>query len=522
MKNFLFRGIIAICFAAMFFSQNAGADWETISAGFDYQKFTEAGNTLVYVARMLNGNQNYAFDTMIAGGYLKSANVSYGRETVSGMVSRYNDGLNDYYWKTWGKRNDIIAAVNGDYWERESYPSGPYTGYPLGGQVQSGWFLRRYGGFSGGSGVFVNAWGVPKIGGDVWNGDNPAARQKIVFADSSEAIITNINLPRGSEDLIVYTRHNGPHTQTNNSGVEVVLELNNPSFPYAYGAPSNSCTGTIKEIRDGQGSTYIPYDQIVLSGSGSYATTLRNKCVLGQTISIFLTIRDYGFNDRTPKHPAQDWTSCYGSIGCDREILIDSQVTNLPKSDTLKRARTAFAYNATYTFLVVVDEFMNNGSYGMNFQELAEFCRDRLSATHAASVDGGGSSCMWIKGKGIVNVPSDGSERATYNGMMFVNLLPATYSTAFSEGTPVTNNKGALLYLGPGTNFSFRASLPRGQTGTILSHMKNISSTESINMNGVYAKGQYWWKWSVNGMEGWTREDDLQDITSIENWEIFN
>lgn len=511
MKSIFIRTVLALCLAVLFLAQGALADWETISTGFDYQMFTEAGNTRVFVTRMLNGNQNYAFDTMNAGGYLNSSNVAYGRETVSGMVTRYNDSLNDYYWKTWGKRTDIIAAVNGDYWERE-YAGGPYTGYPAGGQVQSGWFIRRYPGFSGGSGVFVTAWGVPHIGGDVWNGDSSAARQKVVFADASESIITNINKARGAEDLIVYTRHNGPHTKTDNSGVEVVMELNRTALPYAYGAPSNSCTGTIKEIRDGQGSTYIPYDQIVLSGSGAYATTLRNKCVVGQTMSIFLTIRDYGFDSRTPTHPAQDWTSAYGSVGCDREILISGQVTNLPSPDTTKRARTAFAFNATYTYLVVVEELMNNGAYGMNFQELAEFCRDRLSATHAASVDGGGSSCMWVKGKGIVNNPSDGSERATYNGMMLVNALPASYSTTFSEGTPVKTNKGTILYLGPGTNFSIRSSLTSGLTGTILAHQ----------INGVYAKGQNWWKWSVNGMEGWTREVDLQDITTIENWEIYN
>jgi len=501
--------LLTISMIFCLFSSVSWADWENIAAGFDYQMFTEAGGR-VFVTRMLNGNSNYAFDTMNAGGYFNSTAVSYGRETVSGMVSRYNDSLNDYFWKEWGKRNDIIAAVNGDYWEREYYPGGPYTGYPAGGQVQSGWFCRRFPGYSGGSGVFVNCWGIPHIGGDVWNGENSAAWQKVVFADSSEAHITNINKARGVDDLIIYTRHQGSNTGTDSSGVEVVAEVNRTALPYAYSAPSNSCTATIKEIRDGQGSTYIPYDQIILSGSGTYATTLRNKCVVGQTMSIYLTIHDYGFTDRTPVHPPQDWTSAYASVGCDREILIDSQITNLPSPDTTKRARTAFAFNATYTFLVVVEELNNSGVYGMNFQELAEFCRDRLSATHAASVDGGGSSCMWIKGKGIVNNPSDGSERATYNGMMFTSLQAPSYSTTFSAGQAIQTNKSTTLYLGPGSNFCTRATLSQGQTGNIISH----------SQNGILTKSKNWWKCSIGGMEGWIAESDLQaqPLPGVSNW----
>lgn len=488
------------------------SDWETIESGFDYQKFIEPGPTNVFVARMaLDNDTSRTMDSMLAQGQLYKGDLSSPRETVSSMVNRHDDMIN-YYYQVWGQRNKIIAAVNGDYWERE-YAGGPYTGRPTGGMVISGWFCRRFPEYSGGSGIFYTIWGAPHLGGDVINGGSSGCYQPITFNDGTTTNLTGINIERGSEALMLYTPQWDDNTHTDSSGIEVLVRVDKPCVPLPNGTSAYSTTGTIIEIRDGLSGTTIPFDHIVISGTGTYATTLRTKCVVGETLKVRTLIRDYGFDSRTPVHPPQDWTKAYGSIGVDRELLIDSIVTNLPSPDTTKRARTAVAFNADYLFLVVVEEQNNNGTYGMNFQELAVFCRDRLSATHATSIDGGGSSCMWIRGKGIVNNPSDGSERATVNGLALISVQGMRKSSKFEQGNLVRTTSSAYLRTGPGTNYQSLSTLSSGQTGTILSH----------GMNGIYAKGQYWWKWQSGSVVGWTSENSLQIAppSETQSWNLY-
>lgn len=232
---------------------HAQAAWESIAPGFEYQKITQTGPIEAFVTRMSRDSSTITsctLDSMLAQGQLYKSGLIYGgRETVSSMVNRYNGAIN-YYWQTWGQTNDIVAAVNGDYWEREYYPDGPYTGRPQGGQVQSGWFIRRFPEYSGGSGAFYTIWGVPHIGGDVINGGG-AARQKIIFADSSNADITALNVERGTDALAIYTPHWASSTHTDTTGVEVLVRLNRPLLPLPNGT-SAFVDGTILQVRDGQ------------------------------------------------------------------------------------------------------------------------------------------------------------------------------------------------------------------------------------------------------------------------------
>ena len=154
---------------------------------------------------------------------------------------------------------------------------------------------------------------------------------------------------------------------------------------------------------------------------------------------------------------------------------------------------------------------MSGGAYGMTFEELAIFCRDRLSATRAASLDGGGSSCMWVKGKGIVNNPSDGGERAVCNGLMMVALQPKETSIAFITGETVKTNSSVSVRLGPGTNFGILATVASDERGDIVSH----------TLNGVLAKGSNWWKCRFGSVEGWCEVSKLEYTTSAKVWNIY-
>jgi hypothetical protein len=66
------------------------------------------------------------------------------------------------------------------------------------------------------------------------------------------------------------------------------------------------------------------------------------------------------------------------------------------------------------TFILAVVDGRSSTSAGMYGTELAELMTE-LGAWQAFNLDGGGSSEMWIKGRGTVSDPSDGTSRAVGN-----------------------------------------------------------------------------------------------------------
>jgi hypothetical protein len=75
------------------------------------------------------------------------------------------------------------------------------------------------------------------------------------------------------------------------------------------------------------------------------------------------------------------------------------------------------------------------GRRGMSFPELTALMAD-LGAHWAVGLDGGGSSTMWMQGAGILNHPSDGSERTVANHLAIYATgqgAPAHCDRAFEE-----------------------------------------------------------------------------------------
>lgn len=82
---------------------------------------------------------------------------------------------------------------------------------------------------------------------------------------------------------------------------------------------------------------------------------------------------------------------------------------------TTRNPRTALGLTADHRtlFLLVVDG-RATGRAGMTCDELGALFVE-LGAADAVNLDGGGSSTMWVQGPGVVNFPSDGSQRVVAN-----------------------------------------------------------------------------------------------------------
>jgi len=447
-----------------------------VGVGIDYQKFTTADPNNVFVTRMAVSNTNCIIGSMIAQNRVAGAT-----ERVSSQASRYEDSIN-YWGESWGKRNDVVVAINGSF-----FSGGVITG----GHIYDGWYAKRFDDWSGQMG-FVWKMDRTYFNGVCYHGIN--SEQTVTVGGSSRAF-DGINIPRGANQLILYTPQYNNNTLTDSSGVEVLILT-----------PPSTVTGTIRQVRVNQGSTSIPFDHMVLSGVGTEATFLQNNAQVGQTVAISQRLRLYDgpSGSLCSTVDSRTFHKAYALAQGNFEFLKNGVIQPTSNAGMIVRnPRTAVAYNSSYVFFMVCDG-RSVQSVGMTSDEMGAFCRDTLGATYGVNQDGGGSSTMWVNGV-VKNNPSDGSERYVANGLMMVNVQPKLVSALFSAEQTVTTTANANMRLGPGTDYYAFTTIANGTQGTVASH----------ELNGVYAKGYYWWKCAFGANVGWVAESLLADSTAI-------
>ena len=502
----------------------APEEWTSVAPGIEYQKFHRSSprQINIFVTRMDRGNQSATIESSIAQGRL-----SGGTETVSGMSSRYDQAIN-YWGGTWGNRNRIVVAINGYFFGPTHEPSG----VPWSGQIHSSWYAKRYTETVGDAGF---AWALDReafIGKCVYH---RAERNDITFPGISyDPNIDAINVARTDESLILYTPQYDSTTRTLEGGgtprAEILVELTRPSLLIS---DPSYVRGTIRQIRRNDGSTPIPFDHLVIAAWGAVGDAMVRRIndgdiEVGNEVRITQEITDCAADVQ------HDWGGIYAGIGGDYHFLRDGTYYAPNNSDaTVPNSRTVIAYNGSYVFFVVVDAFDPGVSMGMTIRELSDWLEGSMGATDAVSLDSGGSSTMVVNGAVVNNTTCNytrdcGSSSAAPtvdgtgvppgqdgtsiewspqdvqpfvgNGMMMVAVEPLARSGSFRVSQPMTVLQQTSLRLGPGTNYATLVTLNAGAQGTIQSHA----------LNGVLAKGSYWWKLSIGGSLGWVREEHLQ------------
>ena len=117
-------------------------------------------------------------------------------------------------------------------------------------------------------------------------------------------------------------------------------------------------------------------------------------------------------------------------------------------------------------YLVTVDG-RTQSSIGLTIDQLAVLMAG-FGVDRAMNLDGGGSTAMWVKGQGVVNVPSDGPERVVANHL-----------GVFAAGSGVTHNcptgfSASLSASGfPG---EFAITMPAGSTLTAYFDLENTGT----------------------------------------------
>jgi len=88
-------------------------------------------------------------------------------------------------------------------------------------------------------------------------------------------------------------------------------------------------------------------------------------------------------------------------------LLSSGQYISLPKAafNDNRHPRTGVCIDSRYTYFITVDG-RSNQSYGMNLYEFGKVMK-WIGCKEGINLDGGGSTTMYVKDKGVVNMPSD-------------------------------------------------------------------------------------------------------------------
>ncbi len=348
---------------------------ETLAPGVYHDTYHLSDPNLVHVIRMDLSHPEYKLKL----GFPQKKRNYTAKEGVSVISPRYE-----------AAGNHVIAAVNGSYFNVAASDPG------ISGMLVDAAGYEQMADYSREMLCFNDArtLAIEEEAG--------SSSPTLTFANGTTASINNYMMARATNGLACYTTTWGPTTGTSNQGVEVIVS--NVSYPIK---PGKQVSGVVTAIFTAASSinNAIPAGGLVLSAQGTAATTLSANISVGDRVYVSTSISKNDFN----------W--CNFALSGNGYLLkagvpVDPGTTNDPQ--------TVLAWNATTFFMMTVDG-RQTASIGMSWNGLATFLLNTVGATDAIALDSGGSTTMWINGEGVVNVPSDGSERAVADAVMLVN-----------------------------------------------------------------------------------------------------
>src|ERR1017187_9675945 len=372
LKHWLGLLVLPLCL------DSAGAvTTETLAPGVYHDKYVLPDPNIVHVIRIDLSRPEYKLQL----GFPQRQRNYTAKEGVS-VISPLYEAAN----------NHVIAAVNGSYFNVA--PTDPGISGML---VDASGYVQLASYDTSRARICFNDARTMAI-----EQNNSSSAPTVTFANGTSASITAYMMARASNSLACYMTTWGATTGTTNQGVEVVVS--NVSYPIK---PEKQVSGVVTSIRTGTASinSAIPAGGMVLSAQGTAATTLSANVAVGDRIYLLSSIS------------TSDFFWCNFALSGDVYLLSNGVPV---QAGTTLDPQTVLAWNATNIFFMTVDG-RQGSSIGMSWNGLATFLLNTVGATDALALDSGGSATMWINGEGVVNSPSDGSERAVADAVMLVN-----------------------------------------------------------------------------------------------------
>jgi len=291
--------------------------------------------------------------------------------------------------------NFYFAGTNGDFYST----TGSYLAYPVSGNMANGEIAE----IPGPRNVFsIDDQKIPDIGVMSYNGS--------VQFGASNWILNSVNHLRGDNQLVLFNRHNGKYTHTNDYGTEVLIELLDG---YNWGS-NKTLKAKVVNIQKGVGNSAIPKGKAVLSGHGTAAANLDQLSVNDEI--------DLRLNLTLNANSTSNFLQMSGSDNY-KTMLKNGVVEQTSVWNELHpRTGLGFSQSKDTVIFCVVDG--RGLSIGVTTKQLAQLMKSAGAYT-AFNMDGGGSSAMYVSEYGgPVNRTSDGNERAVANSVFIVSTAP--------------------------------------------------------------------------------------------------
>lgn len=302
------------------------------------------------------------------------------------------------------EREHAIAAVNGDY---GLFPSRPGHALiddgvlkqtsPLGLSRGKGFAVRQDGtaSFLGRPALTITAdpSSGPSFEIDEWNVDDPRHHSIVGYSGYGGELVVPPGDVCAARLLPV--------------GAATWAAPGQDGVVRSYEVDARRCTSRPMPLGSGPGSG--PGSGIVIaSGTEGVTAAKISRLQPGDSVSIGWSL---------------GWPGVTDLIGGSPVLVEDSRVVVDASCDTYlcgPQPRTAVGITQDGKIvLAVIDGRWPGESVGMTLAELANFMRDQ-GATWALNLDGGGSSTMWVKGRGIISRPSDGAERVVSSAILIL------------------------------------------------------------------------------------------------------
>jgi hypothetical protein len=275
-----------------------------------------------------------------------------------------------------------VAGINGDFY---LISKKPYQGDPQGLQILDGELVSA----PSENVCFWMEGTKPKIG-------KVNSRLKVIWPNGKETRI-GLNQERKDDEAVLLTPTLGESTRTTN-GIELVLEWESgPWLPLRAGKTYST---RVREIH-GTNTPLAPGILIL-----SLGPMLQKRLEIQTGIKLKISTA-------TLPSVAKARMAIGGGPALVRDGKILAQTVGKERNP-----RTAFGWNDSDFFFVVVDGRRKDVSNGMTFAELAEEMA-ALGCDEAMNLDGGGSATIWGDGK-VLNQPSDNRNRSLANALICI------------------------------------------------------------------------------------------------------
>ncbi len=347
---------------------------------------------VVHTVRFRAPENGFDMEAVLAKDRVLVTNGSVSRETVSSIA----------------RRTGAAVAINADFFGND--------GDPLGLMIRDGRFISEP--------LWdraVAAWAESTI-----LFDNPKWEAAVVRPDGSRLVIDGVNRAAKDGEIVLYSPDSGS-LYTKFPAHAAVLEPTSPELRIGV------TEARTLFIQPDLQSAELPKDRWYLLGAGKAAPRILRFFKQGETWRIELKLSG-----------SINWSAITHALG-GGPLLVREGKPNVQgaaerfQNDLVgrKHPRSALGTTQDGEIVLVVVDGRSPLSAGVTLEELANLMIAK-GCTRAINLDGGGSSALWVGG-GIVNYPSDGTERPVANALALFAPHPIDPVLPFTIVAPATS-----------------------------------------------------------------------------------